>query len=197
MILLVRHGETEWNVARRLQGRSDSPLTELGGRQAGAMGRLIRELMNREGGGWRLVASPLGRTVATAEAISAATSLEAEYDPRIAEVDCGEWEGAFFSDILTTTGGTMSRGLIFSAPGCETYAEVQARVASFLADLPPEPQRRVILVSHGVTGRVLRGAYAGLPDAEAIELDAPHGTVWRLTAGQIDRFDCELIDEPS
>ena len=195
MILLVRHGETEWNVARRLQGRSDSPLTELGRRQAYAMGRLLRELMARDGAeGWRLISSPLGRTIATAEAIAAETGLTVEFDERIAEVDCGAWEGAPFPDLLKTTGGAMSRGLIFTAPGCETYGQVQARIESFLADLPAEPGRQVVLVSHGVAGRVLRGHYAGLPQEVAVELEAPHGAVWRLSAGQVDRFDCEPLD---
>ncbi|HEY8573047.1 histidine phosphatase family protein [Phenylobacterium sp.] len=196
MILLVRHGETEWNVVRRLQGRSDSPLTERGRRQVRAMGRLIRDLIAHDGGeGWRLISSPLGRTVATAEAIAAATGLAVEYDERVAEVNCGEWEGALFTDILTGAGGTMSRGRIFEAPGGETLADVQARIASFLADLPPEPDRRVVLVSHGVTGRVLRGQYAGVPDEQAVELDAPHDAVWRLADGQLDRFDCEPLND--
>jgi len=191
VILLVRHGETEWNVARRLQGRADSPLTERGRRQAAAMGELIGELIAREGGeGWRLVSSPLGRTVATAQFIAAATGLTPEFDERIAEVDCGEWEGVPFADLLKTAQGGLSRGRIFEAPGAETYAQVQARIESFLAGLPPEPERRVVVVSHGVAGRVLRGHYGGIPDAEAVELEAPHDAVWRLAAGQVDRFDC-------
>jgi broad specificity phosphatase PhoE len=196
VILLVRHGETEWNVARRLQGRSDSSLTELGRRQVRAMGQLIRELIDREGAdAWRLISSPLGRTVATAEAIAAATQLDVEYDDRLAEVDCGQWEGVLFSDVLGSAGGAMSRGAIFRAPGAETYEQVRARIESFLAGLPPEPERRVVLVSHGVTGRVLRGHYAGLPQEEAIELEAPHNAVWRLLGGQVDRFDGEPLDD--
>ena len=48
MILLVRHGETEWNVERRFQGRRDSPLTERGRRQADAMAGLVRDLVRRD-----------------------------------------------------------------------------------------------------------------------------------------------------
>jgi probable phosphoglycerate mutase len=58
-ILLVRHGETEWNRERRIQGRLDSPLTERGVAQARAMGRLVASLPDATSA--RIVASPLGR----------------------------------------------------------------------------------------------------------------------------------------
>ena len=69
MIYLVRHGQTEFNSERRIQGRFDSPLTDLGVRQARAVGGLLRDLV-REPEGWRLVASPLGRAHATAEIVA-------------------------------------------------------------------------------------------------------------------------------
>src|ERR1044071_6966122 len=53
MIILVRHGETGWNVERRMQGRLDSPLTARGQRQARAVAGLVRDLIGREAGAWR------------------------------------------------------------------------------------------------------------------------------------------------
>ena len=196
MILLVRHGETEWNVARRFQGRRDSALTERGRRQAHAMGGLVRDLVARDPSpAWRLVSSPLGRTIATAEAIAEATGLAPELDPRLAEVDCGEWEGQSWVDIVARhPAGRSARQILFSSPGGETYEDVLARISSFLADQPPEPQRRLVVVSHGAAGRVLRGAYGGLGVEEVLSLDVPHDSVWRLANGQIDRFDCEPVD---
>ena len=58
-------------------------------------------------------------------------------------------------------------------------------------------KRRLIVVSHGVAGRLLRGAYAGLSQAETLAQDIPQDAVYRLTAGQIDRFDCAPIAEPA
>ena len=75
MILLVRHGETQWNVERRMQGQKDSPLTERGRRQAQAMAALVAGIVRREAGDWRLVASPLGRAQATAAMIAEAAGL--------------------------------------------------------------------------------------------------------------------------
>lgn len=193
MILLMRHGETEWNLERRFQGRKDSPLTDRGRRQAKAMAALVRDLVLREPGPWRLVSSPLRRAHETAAEVAAATGLALETDDRLMEISCGEWEGRTWAEVSAGR-ETSARQWIFDAPGGETHAQVQARIADFLATLPPEPERRAVLVSHGAAGRVLRGLYAGLPREATLDLEVPHDAVFRLRNGQIDRFDCEAVD---
>jgi probable phosphoglycerate mutase len=193
VIYLARHGETEWNVARRFQGQQDSPLTERGRGQARAMGELVRDLI-RQGEGWRLVSSPLGRAWATANQIARASGLAVELDERLAEVSCGDWEGLLREDVIAEHGESLSGGeLIFRGPGGETYEQVLARVESFLADLPPEPERRMVVVSHGASGRVLRGLYAGLPKHDVLTLDVPQDAIFRLARGNIHRLDCEPV----
>lgn len=193
MILLMRHGETEWNVERRFQGRKDSPLTERGRRQARAMAGLVRDLIGRETGPWRLVSSPLPRAKQTAAEVAAATGLPLETDERLMEIGCGEWEGRTWAEV--SAGRKASpRHWIFDAPGGERHEEVEARISAFLADLPPEPGRRVVVVSHGAAGRVMRGVYAGLPREAMLDLEVPHDAVFRLQSGQIDRFDCEPVE---
>ena len=193
MIYLTRHGETEWNVARRFQGQQDSPLTERGRSQARAMGDLVRDLI-RPGEGWRLVSSPLGRAWATADEIARASGLAVEPDERLAEVSCGDWEGLLREQVIAEHGESLSGGeLIFRGPGGETYEQVAARVGSFLADLPPEPERRMVVVSHGASGRVLRGLYAGLPKRDVLTLDVPQDAIFRLVDGNIHRLDCEPV----
>lgn len=195
MILLARHGETQWNVERRMQGHMDSPLTERGRRQAQAVARLVRDLTRREAGAWRLVSSPLGRAHATAAMIAEATGLPLETDDRLKEVTCGPWEGRLWDEVAAHHQLQVERKRwIFEALGGESYESVEARVTSFLADLDPEPSRRVIAVSHGASGRVLRGVYARLTRDEVYELDIPQDAVHRLQNGQIDRFDCESVD---
>lgn len=188
MILLLRHGETHWNVERRIQGRRESTLTVLGERQALAMARLAAELVHREPGDWRLIASPLVRARATAAAVSEATGLGVELDDRLVEISCGEWEGRLRDEL-----GVSGPEWFFGAPRGETFDDVMARVESFLAELPPEPQRRVVVVSHGVTGRLVRGAYARLSRAETLAQAVPQDAVYRLSGGQVDRFDCEPV----
>jgi probable phosphoglycerate mutase len=194
MILLLRHGETEWNVERRFQGRGDSPLTARGRSQAEAMARLVGELVARDPHpDWRLLASPLGRTIATAEAVARVIDVPIETDERLMEIHCGAWEGRLASEIADER-KMSSRVWIFEAPGGETHEDVHTRITDFLAALPPEPHRRLIVVSHGAAGRVLRGAYLGLDREAMLALDVPQDAVFRLQNGQIDRFDCEPVD---
>jgi probable phosphoglycerate mutase len=194
VILLVRHGQTEFNRERRLQGRMDSPLTELGLRQAEAVGELLAGMIRPEDG-WMLASSPLGRARDTATVIGARLGLTVMLDDRLIEVSWGSREGRLRSELEADYPDTFGRtGWAFDAPESEALETVEARVASWLEDLPPEPWRRVIAVSHGVSGRVLRGLYADLSPAETRRQDAPQDAVFRLQNGQIDRFNCPPLD---
>ncbi|THD77169.1 MAG: histidine phosphatase family protein [Phenylobacterium sp.] len=197
MIYLVRHGETEWNVARRMQGRQESRLTPRGERQAAAMAGLLADLIACEApAAWRLVSSPLGRARQTAAAIAARLGLPIELDERLAEIAFGEWEGRLRDEVAPQHPEVFAtREWLVSPPGGETFDEVWARVSAWLADQPPEPERRVIAVSHGVTGRILRGVYAGLSRQETLMQDVPQDAVFRLIQGQVHRFDCEPLED--
>lgn len=195
MIILVRHGETFWNREGRIQGHTESDLTPLGERQAAAMAALVADLVRRDGGdGWRLIASPIGRAHRTAQKVAAATGLPIELDPRLKEISCGEWEGRLRADIAHLHPATFAtREWFFGAPGGETFEDVTARATDWLASLPPEPERRVIAVSHGVWGRLLRGAYAGLGRQETLDQDVPQDAVYALGGGRIARHACGAV----
>jgi probable phosphoglycerate mutase len=195
MIYLCRHGETAYNRERRLQGRTDTELNALGRRQAQAMADLLADLVAREPSpDWRIVASPLKRTRATAAAISARLGLSVEYDERLVEIDVGAWSNRL-RDEVSAENPTLfeSPEWAFASPGGETYDDVMGRVSAWLADQAPEPERRLIVVSHGVSGRLLRGAYAGLPREAVLAQDVPQDAVFRLMDGQVDRFECEPV----
>lgn len=198
MICLVRHGETEFNREARIQGRMESRLTSLGERQAVAMGSLVADLVRHQPPApWRLVCSPQGRALATARAIGEATGLAIETDDRLMEIACGEWEGRLRSEIAHIHPEKFAgREWFFGAPGGETYEDVMARAVSFLGDLPPEPQRRVIVVSHGVMGRLMRGAYAGLSREQTIWQDVPQDACFVLQDGMIGRIEAEPVEAP-
>ena len=87
-----------------------------------------------------------------------------------------------------------ARHWIFDAPGGERHDDVAARISDFLAGLAPEPERRVVVVSHGASGRVIRGSYSGLSREAMLDLDVPQDAVYRLQNGQIDRFDCAPVE---
>lgn len=190
MIYLVRHGQTAFNAEGRLQGHVDSELTELGRAQAERVAKALESLVDRDAG-WRLVSSPLGRARTTAETISRALGgLPVEEDRRLIEVSFGQWDGRLRHEVAAAYPGAWgATGYRFTAPGCESYESVAQRLDAWLSDLPPEPERRVIAVAHGVTGRVLRGRYAGLPREEELSQAVPQDAVFRLSGGRIERID--------
>jgi broad specificity phosphatase PhoE len=193
VILLTRHGETEFNVQRRAQGLADSPLTPLGVRQVHAMAGLLADLVAREPGAWRMVASPLGRAVATAQIFGERLGLPFDLDERLREHSMGEFDGLHADEFVPrfrTDVPPAERS--FHTPGGESYEALTARIGDFLAGVAPD--ERVILVSHGAAGRILRGMYGGLAKADMLALEIPQDAVFRLQNGQIDRFDCEPLD---
>jgi probable phosphoglycerate mutase len=198
VIYLCRHGQTEWNRAHRLQGQMESDLTPLGRAQAGAMGDLLYDLVPRDADQpWRIVASPLRRARDTAGIIGAKLGLPVEFDDRLMELTIGDWEGRLRSELAREHPQAFaSREWFFAAPGGETYDQVMARVSEWLSEQAAEPERRLIVVSHGIAGRLLRGAYAGLSRADVLELDVPQDALYRLHTGQLDRFECEPVEDP-
>jgi probable phosphoglycerate mutase len=181
VIYLVRHGQTAFNRERRIQGHVDSPLTELGVRQARAVGRLLRDLI-REPDGWRIVSGKLG-------------GLPVETDDRLKEMSWGPHDGRLRSELEAEHPDTFGRtGWAFDASAGETYDEVAARVGDWLESLPPEAERRIIAVSHGISGRVLRGLYARLSRDEAGRQDVPQDAVYLLQHGGVGRIDCEPLE---
>jgi probable phosphoglycerate mutase len=195
VIYLVRHGQTEFNRERRIQGHVDSPLTELGVRQAKAVGRLLRDLI-REPVGWRIVSSPLGRAHATADLISGRLGgLPVELDDRLKEMSWGAYDGRLRAELEAEEPETFGRtGWAFDAATGETYEAVGERLAAWLGELPPEPERRIIAVAHGISGRVLRGLYANLDRDAASLQDVPQDAVYLLQHGKVGRLDCEPLD---
>lgn len=194
MIYLARHGETEWNAERRMQGRKESRLTPRGERQAAAMAKLLAGLVASDpASSWRLISSPLGRARQTAAFIAESLGVGVEIDERLVEIAFGDWEGRLRDEVAPQHPELFaSREWLVSPPGGETYEQVWARVTAWLGDQPPEPERRIIAVSHGLTGRLLRGAYVGLSRHETLMQDVPQDAVFRLAGGRVARIDCPM-----
>ena len=191
IIYLLRHGQTELNRERRMQGHCDSPLTEQGEAQARAMGATLNELLINPSD-WQVVVSPLGRARQTAQLLMAELDLPAsqlQIEPRLIEVDFGEWEMQQVDALFAQYPMLSSQAdWYFQAPACEPLAAVVARLEQWLAD--PELPERVIVVAHGLLGRILRGIYAGL-SAEALwQQDMPQDAFFRLQDGKLTRIEC-------
>jgi len=192
LIYLVRHGQTEFNHAQRLQGQWDSALTELGVEQARRMGNHLKPLID-DHARWTIVASPLGRTVRTAEIIRETVGLKSEItlDPRIQEVHVGEWEGFHHHEIEAVAPGVMREpGWLTRAPGGERYEDIAGRIASFIAEIDETDGRRRIVVSHGIAGRIMRALYSGVPVEQVwAARPPPQDAVFHLSGGKIIRID--------
>jgi broad specificity phosphatase PhoE len=189
MILLVRHGETEWNLTRRYQGWSDSPLTARGVAQAEAMGRRLRDLP--EAAGLPIVSSPLGRARRTARIIQAARgdSARVRIAERLKEISIGAWDGLDHGEIEALSPGIFDgdgrHEWYFRTPDGETYEAFAGRIGGWLA---ATEKSTLIVVAHGVVTRILRGLYAGLPRAASLRLPVPQDVIWRLDGGRIEEI---------
>lgn len=179
-LLLLRHGETEWNHAGRIQGSLDSPLTPRGLEQAGEQRAILARLPIAE---LPLYVSPLPRARLTAGI--ALPGHAQSVDPRLTEIACGAWEGltpaeraAGWPELAAECDSDLA--LYDKAPGGEGLAGVEARVRDFLSGLDGP----AVVVAHKVVLIVMRGLLRGL-DRDALHgLAAPQGVVIRLEDGQ-------------
>ena len=183
-ILLVRHGETAWNAEGRYQGKLDSPLTDRGIAQATAIGDRLASMNIRPA---KIVASPLGRTRQTAAILVDRSGLRSPvYDGRLAEVSMGSWDGLTQFEIDMEWPGMLEGSSAFDwyfrSPDGESYAAALQRVRDWLNEV----EGKVIAVSHGLIGRVLRAAYLGLSMDEALVLPVPQDVIWRLSDGRVE-----------
>jgi probable phosphoglycerate mutase len=196
-LYLIRHGETEWNRAKKVQGWNDSPLTELGQAQARAVaGILAAEIADLSEA--ILYCSPLGRARATAEIIAAELGLDfglCRFDEDLKELNTGQWDGLTFKEIEAAFADSLRHfredSWRNSPPGGESYAMLAARIGSWLDRL--EAAGPVLVVSHGIAGQVFRGHYLGLGEAETVSQDQPQDVVFRLAGGRIEELTAPML----
>jgi ribonuclease H / adenosylcobalamin/alpha-ribazole phosphatase len=163
-LVLVRHGETESNVARRYSGRGDVALTTRGLAQAEAAGARVVRVVDQVDA---IVTSPLSRCRRTAEAIAAAAGgPPVRVDDDLIECDFGDWEGLTFAEVRERWPDDLDRWLASPAvapPGGESFDAVSARVRRAVARvLAEQPGQSVVAVSHVAPIKlILRDALAG------------------------------------
>ncbi len=186
-LILIRHGETDWNAEGRYQGLADIPLNENGRRQAARIARALNGANLAA-----IYASDLARTGETAEALARATGLSVQLDPRLREIDQGRWEGKLFDEIRAQYPEKFKRRrenpLAFKAPGGETVRHTRERVLAAVADIVGRhPAQNVAIVSHGLALAIVRAHYG----------DYPAGKIWDLVPGngEIVQIEVEPIEQ--
>ncbi|MCM6773711.1 histidine phosphatase family protein [Nocardia sp. CDC159] len=179
-LILLRHGQTEWNASDRMQGQMDTDLSELGRRQAKDA---ARELVSREA--IAIVSSDLRRAYDTAVALADHTSLEVVRDPRLRETSLGEWEGLTHLEVDARYPGARQAWRLdptFTPPGGESKIEVGTRALPVVRELFAErtdwPGRTIILVAHGGLIAALTAALLELPEKNWPVLGGLANTSW-------------------
>jgi len=191
MIYLVRHGQTVFNRESRLQGRIDSPLTELGLSQAEQVGSWFRPRID-DPARWTVSTSPLGRTRKTAELLASEARLGGRVivDERLIELSIGSWEGKTRPELEALRPDLAGQPFFMHCPDGETWASASARLGAWLDDWADRNDHDVIAVSHAGAGKVLRALYLGLNIEAARQLETPQDAVYRLHGGRIERLEC-------
>jgi probable phosphoglycerate mutase len=193
-ILVFRHGETQWNRARKVQGHTDafSPLTLRGVEQSKDYGLALAKYMDGASGGWRVMASPLARCVQTVSVLCDASGLDfnrVTFDERLKEVGTGDFSGwtraALESAHPELFGGKGADSWYFRCPGGETLADMQSRLGDWLAER--RDGEKIVAVTHGVAGKVLRALYLGADPADILSQDSPQDAFFILTGGKAIR----------
>lgn len=209
-VYLVRHGETVWNAARRIQGQSDSPLTEKGEQQAQQVGERVKSL-----GITHVIASDLGRARRTAEIIADACGCTVTLDARLRELNMGCLEQRPLDGLTeeeehwrkTLVDGTTAGRI----PGGESMAEMATRMHEALNALLELPAgSRPLIVSHGMALGVLVSTILGLPAHAERRLRLRNCSISRVdhqqsawlaagwvveTAGDVSHLDAPALDE--
>lgn len=188
-LILMRHGETDWNASRRMQGHRDIDLNATGLAQAAAAAPSIAALHPET-----IVASDLRRAGRTAAIVGDVLSLPVRTDQRLRETYLGEWQGldrhaigAQWPDEWTRW---QHRDARMAPPGGESRHDVAARAAAVVDDLDAAADRVALLVTHGglivgLTGRLLGigeehwGLLVGVANCHWVIVDRAAGR-WRL-----------------
>ncbi|MFL1997495.1 histidine phosphatase family protein [Lysinibacillus irui] len=198
-IYLLRHGETNYNREGRYQGQLDSPLTELGREQVQQHARMLKTLIG-DATDWKIVTSPLGRAMQSTALLCETIGYDVndvEQDHRLTEVAVGQWAGLTMAEIQHTWPDLLADTDVFNwyfrAPGGERYEAVVSRLTSWLEDI--QQYSKLIVVSHGLTSRILRGIYTGLQKEDALKLEVSQDIFFKLANKKITRICSNFEDD--
>jgi len=178
-LCLIRHGQTNWNLEGRYQGQSDISLNSLGREQAYKLTLQLEKYKFSA-----IFSSDLDRAKETAEIISSQLHVPIYIDPRLREINQGEWEGLRIEEIKKRYKGYFDRLLVDSSeiqlPGGESISEVSKRVNSALNDISKQfPDANIIISSHGLSLATVICSVEGFPLMQAFQkIPANTTPVW-------------------
>lgn len=189
LIYFLRHGQTDWNAAGRIQGHLDAPLNDKGRGQAARNGRALAGIV-ADASAFDYVSSPLVRASETMEIVRRELGLDANgyrTDLRLREYNLGDWQGRFYADIERDFPDVIAErrrdswNFVYPGEGGESFALLSARVLAWLAEI----DRDTVATAHGGVMRCLRRHFLGLDTAATFKLDIPQDRVLRIDTGRL------------
>ena len=194
VLYYVRHGETDFNVEARLQGRRDTELNARGRQQAAECGELLRDLFvrdRRQPTDFAYVSSPLKRARSTMEVLRASLGLDPRayaIDERLMEIAYGDWEGLTLPEIDARMPGLLAKReqdkWDFAPPGGESYRDLTARIGAWYAGLTQD----TVVAAHGGGVRALMALLHLQPQEEATHAQVVQGVVYVFSDGKMARY---------
>ena len=191
-LYFIRHGETEWNAERRMQGQWESDLTPRGRRQAARNAATVKNL-----GVDRIYASPLRRARDSAQFLSDETGLPLAFDDRLMEWRAGEWSGNLYKDVMERWpeewAAWQADQWTYRPPGAENFADLVERGGAALKEIIAADHSRTAIVSHGFIMRGMLAYLLELAPETALAIKTPNDAFFRLTeaggAWRPERFE--------
>ncbi|EHR0574026.1 histidine phosphatase family protein [Vibrio parahaemolyticus] len=189
-IFVLRHGETEFNADKKLQGHCNSSLTSKGSDQARRVGTTLKQYV--ENRPFRVYSSTLGRALQTSQIVCEELNYSYENlnkESRLKEFSLGEWEQRTIPSLEQEIPNLLAQNdWYLQAPNCETYESVRERLSSWLSDVTHDED--IVVVSHGLTGIVLRGLLLGMDYTQVWQQDLPQDAFFIIEDGRITRVNC-------
>ena len=161
-VILIRHGETDWNTKQIFRGRKDIPLNEVGLVQAKAVGVSLSDIQIDA-----IYSSPLGRALETAKVLAESRSLEVELEEGFIDIDFGKWQGITHEKVKEEYESLYEMWLknpqMVTFPEGENLKDVRTRLMEALEKvIRKHPGKTLAIVSHRVLNKVLLCSILGL-----------------------------------
>lgn len=192
MILICRHGETQWNIQARKQGNLDSPLTITGLKQGKSLANMLKDHIDLQSS--TILCSPLARTKQYASIIcdtSGVSYAGVTFDDRLKEHSFGLWEGLNEVEIEEMFPGMVKAREAdwwnYRVPEGESYALLEARLQPFVDELCYD--KNYVIVAHEMVSKVMRKILLGLSEQACLDLGHKHNHVMQIDRGQLTVLD--------
>jgi broad specificity phosphatase PhoE len=193
LFYFVRHGETDWNAERRLQGQLDIPLNDVGRLQSAQSGSTLHSLIaarRKASSDFAFISSPLSRARETMEILRGVLGLSGEgyaIEPRLAELSFGRWEGLTYAEVRALDWPALAvrerDKWNFMTPEGESYAKLLVRVREWYASVEGD----IIVAAHGGVARALMVLFGVRTPQDAPNGDVAQGVVYEFGPGVMNQ----------